>query len=88
MAKHTKKTKKYLQKIRRRLKKKLRSNPWKTKADVARHNRRASLDLGARKLWLRVANQTLERTGNDRKAIVAANIAVKNHFLKKKKFYS
>lgn len=57
-------------------------NPWSSKEDVRRHNKKAASSAKAMKLWLKVANETLERTGDDRMAIIAANIAVKNHFKK------
>jgi len=59
-------------------------NPW-TEKDVIHKNKKAAANAGARKLWVRVANATLERTGDDRMAVIAANIAVKNYFKKHKK---
>lgn len=60
---------------------KLKKNPWK-QSDVKHKNKKAYKNLYARKLWVRVANKTLRKTNNDRLAIIAANIAVRNYFEK------
>jgi hypothetical protein len=48
--------------------------PWLTDADCLRHNRLAEGRLG--EIWRKVANETLERTGDERRAIREANAVV------------
>jgi hypothetical protein len=45
--------------------------PWLTDADSLRHNRLAEGRLG--EIWRKVANETLECTGDERRAIREAN---------------
>lgn len=51
--------------------------PWHTQGDTARHNKAAAKSPKKGKLWRKVANQTLERTGDDATAIREANAVVK-----------
>jgi hypothetical protein len=48
--------------------------PWLDDADSTRHNKLAHGELG--ELWRKVANETLERTGDDGRAIREANAVV------------
>jgi hypothetical protein len=48
--------------------------PWLTDADSLRHNRLAEGRLG--EIWRKVANETLERTGDERRAIREANAVI------------
>jgi len=48
--------------------------PWLTDADSLRHNKLAEGKLG--ELWRKVANETLERTGNEGRAIREANAVI------------
>jgi hypothetical protein len=48
--------------------------PWVDDADSLRHNRLAQGRLG--ELWRKVANDTLERTGDEGRAIREANAVV------------
>ena len=48
--------------------------PWLTDADSLRHNRRAEGRLG--EIWRKVANETLERTGDEGRAIREANAVI------------
>ena len=48
--------------------------PWVDDADSMRHNRRAQGRLG--EIWRRVANDTLERTGDEGRAIREANAVI------------
>jgi hypothetical protein len=54
--------------------------PWLSDADSLRHNKLASGKLG--EVWRKVANETLERTGDEGLAIREAN-AVVNRLRKK-----
>ena len=47
--------------------------PWKSKADVQRHNKAAAKSPKKRKVWKKVANQVLSKTGNEGRAIREAN---------------
>jgi hypothetical protein len=47
--------------------------PWFDDADSVRHNKLATGKLGA--IWRKVANETLERTGDEGRAIREAVIA-------------
>jgi hypothetical protein len=48
--------------------------PWQSDADSVRHNRLAQGRLGD--LWRKVANETLERTGDEGRAIREANAVI------------
>jgi len=48
--------------------------PWLTDADSLRHNKLAEGRLG--EIWRKVANETLERTGDEGRAIREANAVV------------
>jgi hypothetical protein len=48
--------------------------PWLTDADSLPHNRRAEGRLG--EIWRKVANETLERTGDEGRAIREANAVI------------
>ena len=48
--------------------------PWLTDADFLRHNKRAEGRLG--EIWRQVANKTLERTGDEGRAICEANAVI------------
>ena len=48
--------------------------PWLTDADSLRHNRLAEGRLG--EIWRKVANETLERTGDEGRAIREANAVI------------
>lgn len=48
--------------------------PWLDDADSLRHNKLASGRLG--EIWRKVANETLERTGDEGRAIREANAVV------------
>lgn len=48
--------------------------PWLDDADSLRHNELAEGKLG--ELWRKVANETLERTGDEGRAIREANAVV------------
>jgi len=48
--------------------------PWLTDADSLRHNKRAEGRLG--EIWRQVANETLERTGDEGRAIREANAVI------------
>lgn len=53
--------------------------PWKSKADVARHNKAAAADPAKRKQFESVANAVLAKTGSDAIALRTASGVVKNH---------
>ena len=46
--------------------------PWKP-GDTKRHNKRAAKSPKKRKVWSKVANQVLAKTGNEGRAIREAN---------------
>ncbi len=46
--------------------------PWTAK-DTGRHNKRAAKSPRKRKVWSKVANQVLSKTGNEGRAIREAN---------------
>jgi hypothetical protein len=48
--------------------------PWLTDEDSLRHNKRAEGRLG--EIWRKVANETLERTGDEGRAIREANAVI------------
>jgi hypothetical protein len=48
--------------------------PWLTDEDSLRHNKRAEGRLG--EIWRQVANETLERTGDEGRAIREANAVI------------
>jgi len=48
--------------------------PWLTDEDSLRHNKRAQGRLG--EIWRQVANETLERTGDEGRAIREANAVI------------
>ena len=48
--------------------------PWLDDADSLRHNRLAKGRLG--EIWRQVANETLERTGDEARAIREANAVI------------
>jgi hypothetical protein len=48
--------------------------PWQSDADSVRHNRLAKGRLGD--LWRKVANETLERTGDEGRSIREANAVI------------
>ena len=48
--------------------------PWRNDADSMRHNRLAQGKLG--EIWRKVANETLERTGDEGRAIREANAVI------------
>jgi len=48
--------------------------PWLTDADSLRHNKLAEGGLGD--IWRKAANETLERTGDEGRAIREANAVV------------
>jgi hypothetical protein len=48
--------------------------PWLTDEDALRHNKRAEGRLG--EIWRKVANETLERTGDEGRAIREANAVI------------
>jgi len=48
--------------------------PWLTDADSLRHNRLAEGRLG--EIWRKVANETLKRTGHERRATREANAVI------------
>ena len=48
--------------------------PWLTDDDSLRHNKLAEGRLG--EIWRKVANETLERTGDERRAIREANAVI------------
>lgn len=48
--------------------------PWVDDADSLRHNKMAHGELG--ELWRKVANETLERTGDEGRAIREANAVI------------
>ena len=50
--------------------------PWKTTADVARHNKKAAASKSGGSLWRKVANERLKATGDDALAIREANAVV------------
>jgi len=54
-----------------------RYNPWRGKADVERHNKKCAKYAACRKLWLRVANDYYNRTGDDGQAVIRANTEAK-----------
>lgn len=47
--------------------------PWKNQADVSRHNKAAGKSKRKGKVWRKVANQVLGKTGNEGRAIREAN---------------
>lgn len=47
--------------------------PWKTKADVARHNKRAAKSPKKRLVWKQVANKLLKSGKDEGTAIREAN---------------
>lgn len=47
--------------------------PWKTQADVKRHNKAAGKSKRKGKVWRKVANQVLGKTGNEGRAIREAD---------------
>lgn len=49
--------------------------PW-TEDDVEKHNARAAKDEKKRAVWVAVANETLDRTHDEARAIRSANAAV------------
>lgn len=49
--------------------------PWLTDDDSLRHNKLAHGRLG--EIWRQVANETLERTGDDARAIREANAVIR-----------
>jgi len=48
--------------------------PWLTDEDSLRHNKLAEGRLG--EIWRKVANETLERTGDEGRAICEANAVI------------
>ena len=48
--------------------------PWLTDEDSLRHNKWAESRLG--EIWRKVANETLERTGDEGRAIREANAVI------------
>ena len=48
--------------------------PWLTDEDSLRHNKRAEGRLG--EIWRQVANETLERTGDEGLAVREANAVI------------
>jgi hypothetical protein len=50
--------------------------PWKKNSDAARHTRRAK-SARSKRQWRKVANSVLERTGDEGRAVRAANSVVK-----------
>ena len=48
--------------------------PWLTDEDSLRHNRRAEGRLG--EIWRQVANETIERTGDEGRAIREPNSVI------------
>lgn len=64
---------------------KRRRNPWKTKADVARHNKACAGNKACTREWLRVANSIYDKYGESgaARAVIAANSVVKRKGLKK-----
>ena len=48
--------------------------PWRNDADSMRHNRLAQGKLG--EIWRKVANETLDRTGDEGRAIREANAVI------------
>lgn len=60
--------------------------PWRTKNDVQRHNKKCSQHPDCVKLWLRVANDHYNRTGDDGQAVIRANVAAKNWLQKYGKY--
>jgi hypothetical protein len=48
--------------------------PWLNDADSLRHNKLATGKLG--EIWRKVANETLERTGDEGRAIREANAVI------------
>ena len=58
--------------------------PW-VSADAPRHTRRAS-SPAKRRMWSHVANSVLEQTGNEGRAVRAANAAVKRKRRKKRRY--
>jgi hypothetical protein len=57
--------------------------PWNTQGDVARHNKRAGKSKRKGKVWRKVANATLARTGNEGRAIREANAVAGRMYGKK-----
>lgn len=53
--------------------------PWTTKADVARHNKKAAASPAKTKQFEDVANSILAKTGDEGLAIREASGVVKNH---------
>jgi hypothetical protein len=49
--------------------------PWRTDDESLRHNKLAHGRLG--EIWRQVANDTLERTGDDARAIREANAVIR-----------
>lgn len=47
--------------------------PWKTQGDVSRHNKAAGKSKRKGKLWRKVANERLAKTGDEGLAIREAN---------------
>lgn len=61
-----------------------RKNPWRTKQDVARHNKKCAETARCRREWLRVANSIYNKGGEASagRAVIAANATVKRKGLK------
>lgn len=57
----------------------MRRNPWRSKADVARHNKKCAKKAKCRQRWLQVANDVYKKYGEPgaARAIISANMAVK-----------
>ncbi len=53
--------------------------PWTTRADVARHNKKAAASPARTKQFEDVANSVLAKTGDEGLAIREASGVVKNH---------
>lgn len=49
--------------------------PWHSQADVARHNKAAGKSVRKGRVWRKVANAVLARTGDEGRAIREANSA-------------
>lgn len=47
--------------------------PWRSHADVARHNKKAARSKVGSKKWRAIANAVLERSGDEGKAVRIAN---------------
>lgn len=57
--------------------------PWQA-SDALRHSSRATT-AKKRKMWSEVANAVLKQTGDEGRAVRAANAAIKKHGMGKKK---